>query len=95
MASGPNASTPVGSFADAQEKVETWRKYYNQERPQGAIEQQTADFAAKPPRRNQAANVFRVVKLLGGPNRGVAASSKVIRRDLPGRMLNSINCTTC
>jgi len=25
------------SLADAQEKVETWRKYYNEERPHGAI----------------------------------------------------------
>jgi putative transposase len=29
------------SLADAQEKLETWRKYYNEERPHSAIGQKT------------------------------------------------------
>ena len=29
------------SLADAQEKLEDWRKYYNEERPHGAIGQMT------------------------------------------------------
>jgi putative transposase len=29
------------SLADAQEKLEDWRKYYNEERPHGAIGQKT------------------------------------------------------
>jgi putative transposase len=32
------------SLADAQKKLEDWRKYYNEERPQGAIGQKTADY---------------------------------------------------
>ena len=31
------------SLADAQKKLEDWRKYYNEERPHGAIGQKTAD----------------------------------------------------
>ena len=43
------------SLADAQEKLEDWRKYYNEERPHGAIGQMTPimllnrDGAASPP----------------------------------------------
>ena len=43
------------SLADAQKKLEDWRKYYNEERPHGAIGQQTPimllnhDGAASPP----------------------------------------------
>ena len=43
------------SFADAQKKLEDWRKYYNEERPHGAIGQKTPimllnhDGAASPP----------------------------------------------
>ncbi len=37
-ASGPNASTPTGSCPlRTPKKVETWRRYYNEERPHGAI----------------------------------------------------------
>ena len=28
---------PLVSLADAQEKLEAWRRYYNEERPHGAI----------------------------------------------------------
>jgi putative transposase len=43
------------SLADAQEKLEDWRKYYNEERPHGAIGQMTPimllnrNGAASPP----------------------------------------------
>jgi putative transposase len=43
------------SLADAREKMETWRRYYNEERPHGAIGQKTPimllnhDGAASPP----------------------------------------------
>jgi len=39
VASGPNASTPVGSCpcGRPQEKVENWRRNYNEERPHGTI----------------------------------------------------------
>jgi putative transposase len=43
------------SVADAQEKLEDWRKYYNEERPHGAIGQKPPitllnnDGAASPP----------------------------------------------
>ena len=43
------------SLADAQEKVETWRRYYNEERPHGAIGNrppillQNGDGATSPP----------------------------------------------
>ena len=42
------------SLADAQEKLEDWRKYYNEERPHGAIGQMT-DYAAESRWRSQPA----------------------------------------
>jgi len=35
------------SLADAQKKLEDWCKYYNEERPHGAIGQTQADYVAE------------------------------------------------
>ena len=51
------------SLADAQEKLEDWRKYYNEERPHSAIGQQDADYVAQSRWRNQPAIVTRAGKL--------------------------------
>jgi putative transposase len=51
------------SLADAREKLEDWRKYYNEERPHGAIGNRLPILAAEPRRRNQPANVIRGAKL--------------------------------
>ncbi|MFK4496030.1 putative transposase [Bradyrhizobium japonicum] len=48
------------SLADARQKVESWRRYYNEER---GDRQSAADFAAKSRRRHQPANVIRGAKL--------------------------------
>ena len=45
------------SLADAQKKLEDWRKYYNEERPHGAIGQQAADYVAESRWRSQPATV--------------------------------------
>jgi putative transposase len=45
------------SLADAQKKLEDWRKYYNEERPHGAIGQKTADYVAEARWRSQSAIV--------------------------------------
>ena len=48
-------STSLQNLADAREKMEDWRKYYNEERPHGAIGQMPPimllnhDGAASPP----------------------------------------------
>ena len=47
------------SLADAQEKLEDWRRYYNEERPHGAIGNIAADHAAESRWRNQPATVTR------------------------------------
>jgi putative transposase len=62
------------SLADAREKVEDWRKYYNEERPHGAIGNRPA---AEPRRRNQPAKRDQRCKTLtlGGPKFGLAAKS--------------------
>lgn len=41
------------SLADAQKKLEAWRKYYNKERPHGAIGHRPPDYVAESRRRNQ------------------------------------------
>ena len=45
------------SLADAREKLEDWRRYYNEERPHGAIGQKTPDYVAQSPWRSQPAIV--------------------------------------
>jgi hypothetical protein len=44
-ASGPNASMLVPVPCGCQEKVEDWRRYYNEERPHAGDWQKAADFA--------------------------------------------------
>ena len=57
VASGRSVSTPIGSLAmrTREDKMEDWRKYYNEERPHGAIGHKSPimllnhDGAASPP----------------------------------------------
>ena len=51
------------SLADAQKKVEDWRRYYNEERPHGAIGNRPPILLQKTRRRFQPANVIRGTKL--------------------------------
>jgi putative transposase len=50
------------SLADAREKLEDWRKYYNEERPHGAIGQKDADYVAQSLWRSQPAIVSKPEK---------------------------------
>jgi putative transposase len=43
--------------------MEDWRKYYNEERPHGAIGQKIADYVARSRWRNQPATVSKAGKL--------------------------------
>jgi putative transposase len=51
------------SLADAREKMEDWRRYYNEERPHGAIGQKGADNATESSKRSQPAIVSKVGKI--------------------------------
>ena len=45
------------TLADARKKLEDWRRYYNEERPHGAIGHKTADHVAESRWRSQPATV--------------------------------------
>ncbi len=51
------------TLADAREKMEDWRRYYNEERPHGAIGNKGADLADEFRRRNQPASLNEAGKL--------------------------------